>query len=57
MQSHCKRGHPLAGAHTVRTAKGIKRTCRRCRYIRHLAYYGIGTKPEPAQRMDGRNHG
>lgn len=42
MQEKCKRGHPLADAHVTVTPKGIKRTCRKCRYLRHKSYYGIG---------------
>jgi hypothetical protein len=40
-QDLCKRGHPLSEAHVTRSAKGLKRTCRRCRYLRHCTYHGI----------------
>lgn len=43
-QDLCRRGHPLCDAHTTATPKGIKRTCRKCRYIRHKRYYGIGER-------------
>lgn len=43
-QQTCKRGHSLADAHVVHTPKGIKRTCRKCRYIRHAVYFKIKTK-------------
>lgn len=41
-QEKCKRGHCLADAHVAQTVKGIKRTCKKCRYLRHKSYYGIG---------------
>ncbi len=52
-QEFCRRGHPLADAHIVMTEKGIKRTCRKCAYIRHKSYYGMDQKSaqQIAQRI------
>lgn len=38
LKSVCKRGHDMSDAHITRTVRGLKRTCRKCRYIRHKTY-------------------
>ena len=45
-QTHCFRGHPLDEAHITQTAKGTKRNCRKCKYIRFKYYHGIEDKPK-----------
>lgn len=55
-KTHCCRGHALDEAHVARQRGGVKRTCRKCRYIRHKRYYGIGEADGaagPSHRMRG----
>jgi len=37
-QERCKRGHLLSEAHSIYDTLGLKRTCRKCRAIRHKTY-------------------
>jgi hypothetical protein len=41
LASHCYMGHSMEDAHVTMTTKGIKRTCRQCRNLRHKKYYEL----------------